>query len=469
MIEHAQKRKANGLLNISTVATFFSGVTATAIQYSFASNDGATQQIVNFSWTSALVFSLASAINSQLAYRWQVAAHSSPDSLMPRWLTRWLMDAPLLLLVLSAALFTLGLVCFTFSAFRGSFIPITTSIFAGLTCIGMLVVGVWVVAEDITFTKTRGHHWLREILANPKVAFGEHFTWVRAMFPVLVADPAHERFSRVKRWWRRLAHGVSHSSSLSEGRLTRALHSRGAMEGATEGVIQPTPTVAQPADMDLEKGYDLPRSHTPSILSPSPSPVPTPRSASIPLPEFVSSESGRASDSHSSSTLLTPQTASRSRNVTLGPSEVPSDFSTSTKRKKRGTPRTNARQPNLHSWRHADMLVSLRNIIHVHNLSDIEVPYARIMAFSPSGSHLAVLSPSQRIKIFETAGMGEAWEISPKDGALLDMQWRPQIPSSSTSMPDEEKYLLLRYKNTLRLANITKIVSNCPSLNTCRQ
>lgn len=451
MIEHAQKRKANGLLNISTVATFFSGVTATALQYSLGANNTGLEQLVNFSWTSALIFSLASAINSQLGYRWQVAAHSSPDPLVPAWLSRWLSDAPLLLLVLSAVLFTLGLVCFSFSAFGGSFIPITTTIFAGISAFGMLIIGAWVIGEEITFSKTHGHHWLREIISDPKAVFGDHFSWMRAFLPVFFADAEGERFAGIRRHWRRLVHRVAVATGLSDGRLGRLFRKTRSVEPVGPSI----PEVLAP-NGDVEKGYD--RAPTPSILQSAP---PTPQRATTPLPDITTSETGRYSES--SSTLLAPSSASRSRTLVLGVAESVAE-TTSTKKKRRGPQSTRGwqRKPNLHTWRHADMLHSLRNIVHTHDLSDIEVPYARVMAFSPSGSYLAALSPNQKIKIWETKTMTECGEIAPKDGALQDIQWKPPNPSSSASIPDDEKFVLLRYKNksTIRFVNVMEGVSS---------
>ena len=70
-IRFTQQHTADGLQNLSTVATFFSAVAATTIQYSYQSNFTTTEKAVNLLWVMALIFSLASAINSQLAYHWR--------------------------------------------------------------------------------------------------------------------------------------------------------------------------------------------------------------------------------------------------------------------------------------------------------------------------------------------------------------------------------------------------------------
>lgn len=64
-IRFAQKHGATNLLNLSTVATFFSAVTATTLQFSFELTEGGTQNAVNTFWFASLVFSIASAVNSE--------------------------------------------------------------------------------------------------------------------------------------------------------------------------------------------------------------------------------------------------------------------------------------------------------------------------------------------------------------------------------------------------------------------
>lgn len=443
MIEHAQKRKANGLLNISTVATFFSGVTATALQYSLADNRLAVEQLVNFSWTSALVFSLASAVNSQVAYRWQVTTHSSPDALVPPWLTRWLTDAPLLFLVASVVLFTLGLVCFSFSAFGGTFIPITTSVFAGLSSLGLLVVGGWVLGEDLTYSRTRGHHWFREIISHPKEAFGEHFSWRRYLFPSLFGKPLLERWSAsaVSRWWRRRRSELPTRPSLHQtgSRLSRYL-----TQTTTTQTAIPTidaSSVLPGMSGDLEKGDN-------NTSTPFQSPQSTPLRRTVDLPSV--SEGTKTSTSEGSSAFLSPQSASRSTTVTE------STLFTIGKRPRSPNPKRRAYTPGLHTWKHADMLKSLRHIQLYHELSDIEVPFQRIMEFSPAGSYLAALCPNQKIGVWDTKTMTLQCELAPKDGGLQQLAWRPHYKSESHLATKDDRQLLLRSKNktTIRLMDI---------------
>ena len=91
-IRFVQKHGATNILNLSTVATFFSAVTATsehvwisislidaklslslALQFSFANATSRLEEAVNTFWFLSLVFSIASAVNSLLGLTWKAA------------------------------------------------------------------------------------------------------------------------------------------------------------------------------------------------------------------------------------------------------------------------------------------------------------------------------------------------------------------------------------------------------------
>ena len=73
-IRFAQEHGANNLLNLSTVATFFSAVTATTLQFSYQlpPND-LVSDAVNCFWFASMVFSIAAAVNSLLGLTWKQA------------------------------------------------------------------------------------------------------------------------------------------------------------------------------------------------------------------------------------------------------------------------------------------------------------------------------------------------------------------------------------------------------------
>ena len=72
-IRFAQKHASQNLLNLSTVATFFSAVTATTMQFSFNMTANPLQNAVNSFWFTSLVFSIGAAVNSLLGVTWKQA------------------------------------------------------------------------------------------------------------------------------------------------------------------------------------------------------------------------------------------------------------------------------------------------------------------------------------------------------------------------------------------------------------
>ena len=61
------------MLNLSTVATFFSAVTATTMQFSFDQTNTSLANSVNGFWFTSLVFSIGAAVNSLLGLTWKQA------------------------------------------------------------------------------------------------------------------------------------------------------------------------------------------------------------------------------------------------------------------------------------------------------------------------------------------------------------------------------------------------------------
>ena len=67
-----KERATTRYLNITTIATFFSSVTATALQTSLSINAGsAVWDVVNFFWFISLVFSVSSGVSSLLGMTWR--------------------------------------------------------------------------------------------------------------------------------------------------------------------------------------------------------------------------------------------------------------------------------------------------------------------------------------------------------------------------------------------------------------
>jgi WD repeat-containing protein 26 len=55
------------------VATFFSAVTASTLQYTFDSHGTPLEDAVNAFWFTSMVFSIAAAVNSLLGLTWKQA------------------------------------------------------------------------------------------------------------------------------------------------------------------------------------------------------------------------------------------------------------------------------------------------------------------------------------------------------------------------------------------------------------
>ena len=72
-IRFAQESYGNNLLNLSTISTFFSGVTATTAQYSYDRNTTTLDWMTNLLFFGSLILSISAAINSLLGFTWKHA------------------------------------------------------------------------------------------------------------------------------------------------------------------------------------------------------------------------------------------------------------------------------------------------------------------------------------------------------------------------------------------------------------
>ncbi|KAJ3907168.1 hypothetical protein F5879DRAFT_920060 [Lentinula edodes] len=159
-IRFAQKRGAANLLNLSTVATFFSAVTATTLQYSYTL-DSTTGHVVNLFWFLSLVFSIAAAVNSLLGLTWKQAMNSrSPGSRVPWWVLIWIKRPPLVFLVMSVVCFWIGLCTFTFASNQSRVTSIVTTVFTVFTSCSLGAISIWWTSERWSFTHRRGKEWL---------------------------------------------------------------------------------------------------------------------------------------------------------------------------------------------------------------------------------------------------------------------------------------------------------------------
>ncbi|KAI0262535.1 WD40 repeat-like protein [Gloeopeniophorella convolvens] len=163
-IRFAQKHGATNLLNLSTVATFFSAVTATTLQYSFESHGTPLEDAVNGFWFTSMVFSIAAAVNSLLGLTWKQAMYRSPGHRVPWWVLIWIKRSPLVFLVLSVACFSVGLVLFAYSSKQNSVVSTITTVFTAFSSFGLAAVSAWFASERWIFSRHKGKKWLQDSL-----------------------------------------------------------------------------------------------------------------------------------------------------------------------------------------------------------------------------------------------------------------------------------------------------------------
>ncbi|KAH8113819.1 WD40 repeat-like protein [Phellopilus nigrolimitatus] len=170
-IRFAQKHAADNLLNLSTVATFFSAVTATTLQFSFDEKGHPLSDAVNSFWFLSLVFSIASAVNSLLGVTWKQAMYRSPGHRVPWWVLIWIKRSPLIFLVISVAAFSVGLCLFAYSSDQSPVTSALTTVFTAFSSFGLVAVSAWFVFERWTFNRHRGRKWLMDVLGEVNQEF----------------------------------------------------------------------------------------------------------------------------------------------------------------------------------------------------------------------------------------------------------------------------------------------------------
>ncbi|KAJ6576423.1 hypothetical protein DFH09DRAFT_1149298 [Mycena vulgaris] len=160
-ISFAQKHSTQILLNSATIATFFSAVTVTTIQYSFAQVTSPLQIAVNTLWFSSLVLSVSSAINSLLAMTWRQAIYSTPQRRVPWWVRIWFRQTPIVLLSMSVLSFLAGLLCFVFLT-QDRITKLVVSTLTGIVALGLGAISVWFAWERWDFARLRRDLWIEK-------------------------------------------------------------------------------------------------------------------------------------------------------------------------------------------------------------------------------------------------------------------------------------------------------------------
>ncbi|KAF9444114.1 hypothetical protein P691DRAFT_787144 [Macrolepiota fuliginosa MF-IS2] len=163
-IQFAQKHGATNLLNLSTLATLFSAITATTMQFSYNLGNDPLITTVNSFWFASLVFSIAAAVNSLLGLTWKQAMYRSPGYRVPWWVLIWIKGSPLLFLIMSVACFSIGLCFFTYASGQAPVTSTITTVLTALTSFGLCAVSAWFAAERWIFMRHGGKKWLDDVL-----------------------------------------------------------------------------------------------------------------------------------------------------------------------------------------------------------------------------------------------------------------------------------------------------------------
>ncbi|THH09703.1 hypothetical protein EW145_g1829 [Phellinidium pouzarii] len=131
-ITAAQQTESARYLTMTGVATFFSAVTATTLQlsYAYATHPGSPLAVaVNALWYAALVFSTASAVNSLLGLTWRQTPEATLVRQLPTWAALWLVRGPMISLVVASVAFSIGVCLFAFSSSQHIITSTLTAIF----------------------------------------------------------------------------------------------------------------------------------------------------------------------------------------------------------------------------------------------------------------------------------------------------------------------------------------------------
>ncbi|KZT35388.1 WD40 repeat-like protein [Sistotremastrum suecicum HHB10207 ss-3] len=164
-IRQFQSRAVSNLVNFSTVATFFSAITAQTLQISFTEVSTTIGAAVNTFWVASLIFSVAAVVNSLLGLSWSGTLYRSPRHKVPFIVRMWLPGNPLALFLIAVELFFIGLILFVRSSKQSQATIILTTVLAICYSGAILCVIVWVSLERWTFAKYQGLRWLYDVLA----------------------------------------------------------------------------------------------------------------------------------------------------------------------------------------------------------------------------------------------------------------------------------------------------------------
>lgn len=135
--------------------------------------------------------------------------YRSPRSRVPWWGSVVINRAPLFFLISSVVAFSGGLVCFTYSSFPSTSIPIVITICTSVSSFTLLIVIFWFAGERWAYSHTNGKQWFTDVISETfaitKLAPTWHWMlrvtaqmWKDAVkWSTLVSDHAKTTFRRL--------------------------------------------------------------------------------------------------------------------------------------------------------------------------------------------------------------------------------------------------------------------------------
>lgn len=157
------------LQNLSTTAIFFSGVTASTLQYTLQMSSTPLVLAIDLLWLTSLITSTVAAISSQFAIYWWASTYRSPPQHMLPWLAALISRGPVSLLTVAAVTFLSGVICFSFQMSQPShtFVPVIISVVGLGSLIALATMGMWQLGERYTGdANSFRHQWLILRLSN---------------------------------------------------------------------------------------------------------------------------------------------------------------------------------------------------------------------------------------------------------------------------------------------------------------
>ncbi|KAI0296480.1 hypothetical protein BC826DRAFT_1005402 [Russula brevipes] len=416
-IRFSQEHGAANLLNLSTVATFFSAVTATTLQYTFDSHNTPLEDAVNAFWFTSLVFSIAAAVNSLLGLTWKQAMYRSPGHRVPWWVLIWIKRSPLVFLVLSVACFSVGLVLFAYSSQQNRIVSTITTVFTAFSSFGLAAVSTWFASERWVFSRHKGKKWLQDSLDD----------WWDA---VMAVPPLHQLLEciHVLGLWissspRRMRATATHVSSAVASVFH--CHSGTLYPSSSENSLSSAPTPNTAVPLGLRRGSEMTFAASPTSPTTEAKSIPG-STVSFALPSEKLGMTGSSASPPASRVrfvqavrnVIKIQQATASRmqlTRTLSPIVLISD----------GMPRKDSQPMPVQSSRVAALVTKLRGLTPTQDLAAHQA-LVRHLQFSPNGKFLATSSWDHTSVIFHTGDpFTHHRRLAHPSGFVNQVAWSP--------------------------------------------